>query len=128
HGPQLFRHIFLVAREGSNSRRHFRALFRLLALLSLELANDDVIVDLLRLVLALQGIFGYFGAVLLRFWVFRWRRHRRPPVPRPGAPGLANNDVIVDLLRLVLALQVIEARQKEAPFLLPEEAFGDSPR
>ncbi|XP_023803989.1 protein EFR3 homolog B-like, partial [Cyanistes caeruleus] len=56
HGPQLFRHIFLLSREGNNSREHFQALFRLLALLSLELASDDVIVDLVRLVLALQDL------------------------------------------------------------------------
>ncbi|NWV05964.1 EFR3B protein, partial [Ptilonorhynchus violaceus] len=54
HGQQLFRHIFLASKEEKNSRDHFQALFRLLALLSLELGTEEVLVDLVRLVLALQ--------------------------------------------------------------------------
>uniref|UniRef100_A0A8C3TWY3 EFR3 homolog B n=1 Tax=Catharus ustulatus TaxID=91951 RepID=A0A8C3TWY3_CATUS len=53
HGSQLLRVLFLLAQQGNNSRDHFRALFRLLALLALELATDDVITDLVRLALAL---------------------------------------------------------------------------
>ncbi|XP_064557384.1 protein EFR3 homolog B-like, partial [Zonotrichia leucophrys gambelii] len=56
HGAALLCHAFRVCRLCPGSPEHFRALFRLLALLSLELGTDDVITDLLRLVLALQDV------------------------------------------------------------------------
>ncbi|XP_059693643.1 protein EFR3 homolog B-like, partial [Haemorhous mexicanus] len=56
HGSALLCHAFRVCRLASSSPQHFRAVFRLLALLSLELGTDDVITDLLRLVLALQDV------------------------------------------------------------------------
>ncbi|XP_071276949.1 protein EFR3 homolog B-like isoform X2 [Agelaius tricolor] len=67
HGSALLCHAFRVCRLCPASPQHFRALFRLLALLSLELGTDDVITDLLRLVLALQ-VPG--GRVWGRFWGF----------------------------------------------------------
>lgn len=54
HGQQLYRHIYLGCKEESSSRRHYEALFALLGLLSMELASEEVVVDLIRLVLALQ--------------------------------------------------------------------------
>lgn len=54
HGQQLYRHIYLGCKEESSSRRHYEALFALLGLLSMELANEEVVVDLIRLALALQ--------------------------------------------------------------------------
>ncbi|XP_027563193.1 protein EFR3 homolog B-like, partial [Neopelma chrysocephalum] len=54
HGQQLYRHIFLVSKEENNVRAHYEALYGLLVLLSIELANDEVLVDLIRLVLAVQ--------------------------------------------------------------------------
>ncbi|CAN8178913.1 unnamed protein product, partial [Coccothraustes coccothraustes] len=56
HGSALLCHAFRVCRLGSGCPEHCRALFRLLALLSLELGTDDVITDLLRLTLALQDV------------------------------------------------------------------------
>ncbi|XP_058690061.1 protein EFR3 homolog B [Poecile atricapillus] len=119
HGPQLFRHIFLLSREGNNSREHFQALFRLLALLSLELASDDVIVDLVRLVLALQDLAQEEPLPL----------YNRCALLALGAAFLALLGTLLGNPGLRLHVQeVIQARQKEAPFLLPEEAFGDNPR
>lgn len=54
HGQQLYRHIYLGCKEESSGRRHYEALFALLGLLSMELANEEVVVDLIRLALALQ--------------------------------------------------------------------------
>lgn len=54
HGQQLYRHIYLGCKEESSSRRHYEALFALLGLLSMELASEEVVVDLIRLALALQ--------------------------------------------------------------------------
>lgn len=54
HGQQLYRHIYLGCKEESSGRQHYEALFALLGLLSMELANEEVVVDLIRLALALQ--------------------------------------------------------------------------
>uniref|UniRef100_A0A4W5KA58 EFR3 homolog B n=1 Tax=Hucho hucho TaxID=62062 RepID=A0A4W5KA58_9TELE len=54
HGQRLYRHIFLSCSEENSGRSHYQALYTLLALLSVELANEEVVVDLIRLALALQ--------------------------------------------------------------------------
>lgn len=54
HGQQLYRHIYLGCKEQSSGRQHYETLFALLGLLSVELANEEVVVDLIRLALALQ--------------------------------------------------------------------------
>lgn len=61
HGQQLYRHIYLGCKEESSSRRHYEALFALLGLLSMELANEEVVVDLIRLALALQVLTPLIG-------------------------------------------------------------------
>uniref|UniRef100_A0A8C3IFJ7 Protein EFR3 homolog B n=1 Tax=Chrysemys picta bellii TaxID=8478 RepID=A0A8C3IFJ7_CHRPI len=77
HSQQLYRHIYLTSKEESNVQPHYEALYSMLALISIELANEEV---------------------------------------------------VVDLIRLVLAVQVLETRQKEAPYLLPEDVFVEMPR
>lgn len=58
HSQQLYRHIYLSCKEESNIQKHYEALYGLLALISIELANEEVVVDLIRLVLAVQvGLF-----------------------------------------------------------------------
>jgi len=54
HAQRLYRHVYLACKEESCGRSHYQALFTLLAVLSVELANEEVLVDLIRLVLALQ--------------------------------------------------------------------------
>lgn len=54
HAQRLYRHVYLTCREESSGRGHYQALVTLLAVLGVELANDEVLVDLIRLVLALQ--------------------------------------------------------------------------
>lgn len=54
HSQQLYRHMYLSCKEESNGRAHYEALYSLLALTSIELANEEVVVDLIRLVLAMQ--------------------------------------------------------------------------
>lgn len=54
NAQRLFRHIYLVCNEENSTQRHFESLFSLLALLSIELATEEVVVDLIRLALALQ--------------------------------------------------------------------------
>lgn len=54
HTQRLYRHIYLTCKEESSGRDHYQALFTLLAILGVELSNEEVLVDLIRLVLALQ--------------------------------------------------------------------------
>lgn len=54
HSQQLYRHIYLSCKEETNIQKHYEALYSLLALVSIELANEEVVVDLIRLVLAVQ--------------------------------------------------------------------------
>ena len=66
HSQQLYRHIYLSCKEETNLQKHYEALYGLLALISIELANEEVVVDLIRLVLAVQ----------VRTW--GWDRGRGP--------------------------------------------------
>lgn len=64
HSQQLYRHIYLSCKEETNLQKHYEALYGLLALISIELANEEVVVDLIRLVLAVQvgpGVGGHRG-------------------------------------------------------------------
>ncbi|XP_060040541.1 LOW QUALITY PROTEIN: protein EFR3 homolog B-like, partial [Erinaceus europaeus] len=54
HSQQLYRHIYLSCKEESNAQQHYEALYGPAGLLSVELANEEVVVDLIRLVLAVQ--------------------------------------------------------------------------
>uniref|UniRef100_A0A3Q3F9S6 EFR3 homolog Bb (S. cerevisiae) n=1 Tax=Labrus bergylta TaxID=56723 RepID=A0A3Q3F9S6_9LABR len=56
HGQQLYRHIYLGCKDQSSGRQHYETLFTLLGLLSVELAVEEVVVDLIRLALALQDL------------------------------------------------------------------------
>uniref|UniRef100_A0A3B4A166 EFR3 homolog Ba (S. cerevisiae) n=1 Tax=Periophthalmus magnuspinnatus TaxID=409849 RepID=A0A3B4A166_9GOBI len=84
HGQQLYRHIYLGCKEQSSGREHYQTLFTLLALLSVELANEEVVVDLIRLSLALQVSTSFIiyyityylrGSRVLLCHHFRWVLH-----------------------------------------------------
>lgn len=54
HGQQLYRHIYLGCKEEDNVHKNFELLFTTLAILTIELANEEVVIDLIRLSIALQ--------------------------------------------------------------------------
>uniref|UniRef100_A0A8C2DR67 EFR3 homolog Ba (S. cerevisiae) n=1 Tax=Cyprinus carpio TaxID=7962 RepID=A0A8C2DR67_CYPCA len=56
HSQRLYRHIYLACKEESSVQRHFESLYTLLGLICVELANEEVVVDLIRLALALQDL------------------------------------------------------------------------
>ncbi|XP_074540942.1 protein EFR3 homolog B [Halichoeres trimaculatus] len=121
HGQQLYRHIYLGCKEQSSGRRHYESLFSLLALLSVELANEEVVVDLIRLALALQDLALSTDEAL-------------PVYNRCAVHALsaAYLNLICQLTTVPAFCQhiheVIEVRQKESPYLLPEDVFVDNPR
>ncbi|XP_047432194.1 protein EFR3 homolog B-like [Mugil cephalus] len=121
HGQRLYRHVFLVCRDGDSGRHHYQAVLSLLAVLCVELTNEEVLVDMLRLLLSLQdlalsnqeslstlnrcSVHAVLAAVLLLL------SQLGPPPP---------------LRHLVC--EVIERRRRDAPHLLPEGVFCDRPR
>ncbi|CAK6979255.1 protein EFR3 homolog B-like [Scomber scombrus] len=121
HAQRLYRHVYLACKEESSGRSHYQALFTLLAVLSVELANEEVVVDLIRLVLALQelalshheclSVVNRCGIHAVCAAFLNLLSQLGPPPP----------------LHLHVT-QVIESRQVEAPHLLPEDVFGETPR
>lgn len=121
HGQQLYRHIYLGCKEQSSGQLHYETLFALLGLLSVELANEEVVVDLIRLALALQDLALSTDEGLPVF--------NRCAVHALAAAYL---NLICQLTTVPAFCQhiheVIEVRQKESPYLLPEDVFVDNPK
>ncbi|KAM6992457.1 protein EFR3 homolog B isoform 2-T2 [Tautogolabrus adspersus] len=121
HGQQLYRHIYMGCKEQSSGRRHYETLFTLLGLLSVELAVEEVVVDLIRLALALQDLALSTDEAL-------------PVYNRCAVHALAAAylNLICQLTTVPAFCQhiheVIEVRQKECPHLLPEDVFIDNPK
>ncbi|KAF3702847.1 Protein EFR3 -like protein B [Channa argus] len=121
HGQHLYRHIYLGCKEPSSGRQHYETLFALLGLLSVELANEEVVVDLIRLALALQDLALSTDEAL-------------PVYNRCAVHALAAAylNLICQLTTVPAFCQhiheVIEVRQKESPYLLPEDVFIDNPK
>ncbi|XP_041927855.1 protein EFR3 homolog B isoform X1 [Alosa sapidissima] len=119
NAQRLYRHIYLVCKEENSAQHHFESLFSLLALLSVELANEEVVVDLIRLALALQDLAGEEALPV----------YNRCAIHALSAAYL---NLIGQLTTVPTFCQhvheVIEARQKEVPYLLPEDVFLDKPR
>ncbi|XP_045906136.1 protein EFR3 homolog B-like isoform X2 [Micropterus dolomieu] len=121
HAQRLYRHVYLTCKEESSGRSHYQALITLLVVLSVELANEEVVVDLIRLVLALQelalssheclSVFNRCGVHAVCAAFLNLLSQLGPP----------------PALRLHVA-QVIESRQKSAEQLLPKDLFCDKPR
>ncbi|XP_056150493.1 protein EFR3 homolog B isoform X1 [Lampris incognitus] len=121
HGQQLYRHIYLGCKEQSSGQQHYETLFTLLALLSMELANEEVVVDLIRLALALQDLALSTEESLLVY--------NRCAIHALAAAYL---NLICQLTTVPAFCQhiheVIETRQKETPYLLPEDVFVENPK
>uniref|UniRef100_A0A8C5NZG4 Protein EFR3 homolog B n=1 Tax=Jaculus jaculus TaxID=51337 RepID=A0A8C5NZG4_JACJA len=121
HSQQLYRHIYLSCKEETNIQKHYEALYSLLALISIELANEEVVVDLIRLVLAVQD-------------VAQVNEENLPAYNRCAlyALGAAYLNLISQLTTVPAFCQhiheVIETRKKEAPYMLPEDVFVERPR
>ncbi|KAM4538477.1 protein EFR3 homolog B-like [Fundulus diaphanus] len=121
HAQRLYRHVYLACKEENNGPNHYQALFSLLAVLSVELINEEVLVDLLRLILALQEL----GAsnqenlsVFNRCSLHAVCAASLHLLSQLGPPPALHQHVT----------QVIDSRQKEAPHLLPENVLCDQPR
>uniref|UniRef100_A0A673I1U0 Protein EFR3 homolog B n=1 Tax=Sinocyclocheilus rhinocerous TaxID=307959 RepID=A0A673I1U0_9TELE len=117
----LYRHIYLCSKEQSSVQPHFEKLYSLLALISMELANEEVVVDLIRVALALQDLALSSEETL-------------PVYNRCAVHALSSAYLnLISQLTTVPAFcqhvhEVIEMRQKESPYLLPEDVFIENPK
>ncbi|XP_070405729.1 protein EFR3 homolog B isoform X2 [Nothobranchius furzeri] len=111
----------LFMRKEDSERRHYQALFVLLAVLSVELVNEEVLVDLIQLVLALQELAlsnQMSLSVFSRCSLHALCAASLNLLSQLGPPPLLHQYVA----------QVIESRHKEALYLLPEHILCDEPR
>ncbi|KAK9402839.1 protein EFR3A-like [Crotalus adamanteus] len=113
HGQQLYRHVYLGCKEDDNVHKNFELLYTSLALITIELANEEVVTDLIRLAIALQDI-----AIL--------NEDNLPMFHRCSIMGLVA--AYLNFLSQMIAVpafcqhvsKVIETRTVEAPYFLPE--------
>lgn len=61
NGQQLYRHIYLGCKEEDNVQKNYELLYTSLALITIELANEEVVIDLIRLAIALQVCFHHLS-------------------------------------------------------------------
>ncbi|XP_078072220.1 protein EFR3 homolog A isoform X1 [Mustelus asterias] len=119
-GQQLYRYIYMGCKEDDNEQKNFESLFIALLLITIELANDEVIIDLIRLALGIQDL-----AVS--------NEDNLPIYNRCAILALVA--AYLNFLSQMIAVpafcqhvnKVIEVRSKEAPYLLPEyirEKYG----
>ncbi|XP_067223088.1 protein EFR3 homolog B isoform X5 [Chanodichthys erythropterus] len=118
HSQRLYRHIYLACKEESSVQRHFESLHMLLGLICVELANEEVVVDLIRLALALQDLALTDEALPI---------YTRCAIHALSAAYL---NLISQLTTVPTFCQhvheVIESRKKLVPFLLPEDVLIES--
>ncbi|XP_016096819.1 protein EFR3 homolog A-like [Sinocyclocheilus grahami] len=118
HGQQLYRHIYLGCKEEDNVQKNFELLFTALALITIELANEEVVIDLIRLSIALQDM-----ALA--------NEENMPMFIRCGIMALIA--AYLNFLSQMIAnppfcqhvSKVIEMRNLDAPHLLPEHVFRE---
>ncbi|KAA0711292.1 Protein EFR3 -like protein B [Triplophysa tibetana] len=118
HSQRLYRHIYLACKEESSSLWHFESKFTLLALMCVELANEEVVGDLIRLALALQDLALFDDALPV---------YNRCAIHALSAAYL---NLISQLTTVPTFCQhvheVIESRKKEHSFLLPEDVLTET--
>lgn len=118
HGQQLYRHVYVGCKEDDNVHKNFELLYTSLALITIELANEEVVTDLIRLAIALQDM-----AIL--------NEDSLPMFHRCSTMGLVA--AYLNFLSQMIAVpafcqhvsKVIETRTVEAPHFLPETVFRD---
>uniref|UniRef100_A0A671L3Y8 Protein EFR3 homolog A n=1 Tax=Sinocyclocheilus anshuiensis TaxID=1608454 RepID=A0A671L3Y8_9TELE len=118
HGQQIYRHIYLGCKEEDNVQKNFELLFTALALITIELANEEVMIDLMRLSIALQDM-----ALA--------NEENMPMFIRCGIMALVA--AYLNFLSQMIAnppfcqhvSKVIEMRNLDAPYLLPEHVFRE---
>ncbi|KAM4706091.1 protein EFR3 homolog A isoform 1-T1 [Rhinophrynus dorsalis] len=118
HGQQLYRHIYLGCKEEDNVHKNYELLYTALALFTIELANEEVIIDLIRVAIALQDIaitnednLQMFNRCCIMALVAAYLNFISQMI---SVPAFCQH-----------ISKVIETRNTDAPYFLPEVIFRD---
>ncbi|XP_032880979.1 protein EFR3 homolog B isoform X2 [Amblyraja radiata] len=116
HSQTLYRYIYMSCKQQNNSYIHYDAIYAMLAIISMELANEEVVVDLIRVVLALQEL-SLNNDDCLPVW-------NRCAIHALASAYLHFISQLTTLPAFCQNIQqVIETRQTAALYLLPEGVF-----
>uniref|UniRef100_A0A8C6U6U2 Protein EFR3 homolog A n=1 Tax=Neogobius melanostomus TaxID=47308 RepID=A0A8C6U6U2_9GOBI len=115
HGQQLYRHIFLGCKEEDNNHKNFELLFTTLAVLTIELANEEVVIDLIRVAVDMSLV----NEENLPMWT------RCAIMALVAAYFNFLSQMIANSALCQHVSKVIELRTLDAPYLLPEHIFRD---
>ncbi|KAL8181495.1 UNVERIFIED_CONTAM: membrane anchoring protein efr3a [Gekko kuhli] len=118
HGQQLYRHIYLGCKEDDNVHKNFELLYTTLALITIELANEEVVTDLIRLAIALQDL-----AILNEDNLSMFSRCSVMALVAAYLNFLSQMIAVPAFCQHVS--KVIETRTVEGPCFLPETIFRD---
>ncbi|XP_018425480.1 PREDICTED: protein EFR3 homolog A isoform X1 [Nanorana parkeri] len=118
HGQQLYRHIYLGCKEEDNVHKNYELLYTALALVTIELANEEVVIDLIRVAIALQDI-----AITNEDSLQMFNRCSIMALVAAYLNFLSQMIAVPAFCQHVS--KVIETRQMDAPYFLPEVIFRD---
>ncbi|KAM4688558.1 protein EFR3 homolog A isoform 2-T2 [Discoglossus pictus] len=118
HGQQLYRHIYLGCKEDDNVHKNYELLYTTLALLTIELANEDVVIDLIRVAIALQDM-----AITNEDNLQMFNRCSIMALVAAYLNFLSQMIAVPAFCQHVS--KVIETRNVDAPYFLPGNIFRD---
>lgn len=118
HGQQLYRHIYLGCKEEDNVHKNYELLYTTLALVTIELANEEVVIDLIRVAIALQDT-----AIMNEDNLQLFSRCSIMALVAAYLNFLSQMIAVPAFCQHVS--KVIETRNMEAPYFLPEVIFRD---
>ncbi|XP_077349483.1 protein EFR3 homolog A isoform X3 [Lithobates pipiens] len=118
HGQQLYRHIYLGCKEEDNVHKNFELLYTALALFTIELGNEEVVIDLIRVAIALQDM-----AISNEDNLQMFNRCSIMALVAAYLNFLSQMIAVPAFCQHVS--KVIETRQMDTPYFLPEVIFRD---
>ncbi|KAM3928630.1 protein EFR3 homolog A isoform 3-T3 [Leptodactylus fuscus] len=118
HGQQLYRHIYLGCKEEDNVHKNYELLYTALALVTIELANEEVVIDLIRVAIALQDM-----AITNEDNLQMFSRCSIMALVAAYLNFLSQMIAVPAFCQHVS--KVIETRNMDAPYFLPEVIFRD---
>ncbi|KAJ7338142.1 hypothetical protein JRQ81_010755 [Phrynocephalus forsythii] len=118
HGQQLYRHVYLGCKEEDNTQKNFELIYTTLALITIELANEEMVIDLIRVAVALQDI-----AIVNEDNLPMFHRCSIMAVVAAYLNFLSQMIAVPAFCQHVS--KVIETRNVEAPYFLPEAIFRE---
>ncbi|KMQ96274.1 protein efr3-like protein cmp44e protein, partial [Lasius niger] len=112
HGPEIYLALYESLELSSNTVENVESIYTTLALLAIELASEETVLELLRLVLSLQDLALTSGQISLSL---KFNLHATVISLLVLISYVCNITVLMDY-----AKKVVDARRKDSPHLLPD--------